>query len=87
MTPTFTTFIAISMLRYANPADAQSRFDERVGETLLGVGVAYFFGLVVSAVGRGSRLRVPPPDGYTSSKSSWATPPPGATAPLDTSGR
>ena len=37
VTPTFTTFIAISMLVYANPADAQSRFNERVGETLLGV--------------------------------------------------
>jgi hypothetical protein len=47
----FTTFIAISMLLYANPTDLQSRFNERVGETLLGVGLAYFFGLVVPAVG------------------------------------
>jgi hypothetical protein len=51
VTPLFTTFIAISMLLYANPTDAQSRFNERVGETLLGVGLAYFFGLVVPAVG------------------------------------
>ncbi len=50
VTPTFTTFIAISMLLYASPADAQSRFNERVGETLLGVALAYFFGLVVPAV-------------------------------------
>ena len=51
VTPTFTTFIAISMLLYANPADAQSRFNERVGETLLGVALAYFFGLVVPTIG------------------------------------
>jgi hypothetical protein len=50
VTPTFTTFIAISLLLYASPADAQSRFNERVGETLLGVGLAYVFGLVVPAV-------------------------------------
>jgi hypothetical protein len=50
VTPAFTTFIAISMLLYSQPADAQSRFNERVGETLLGVGLAYFFGLVVPAV-------------------------------------
>ena len=50
VTPTFTTFIAISMLLYSAPADAQSRFNERVGETLLGVGLAYFFGLVVPAI-------------------------------------
>ena len=47
VTPTFTTFIAISLLLYANPADAQSRFNERVGETLLGVALAYVFGLLV----------------------------------------
>ena len=51
VTPTFTTFIAISLLLYANPADAQSRFNERVGETLLGVALAYFFGLVVPTIG------------------------------------
>lgn len=50
VTPAFTTFIAISLLLYANPANAQSRFNERVGETLLGVAVAYGFGLVVPTV-------------------------------------
>jgi Fusaric acid resistance protein-like len=55
VTPTFTTFIAISMLLYANPDDAQSRFNERVGETLLGVALAYVFGLLVPWVG--ARLR------------------------------
>jgi uncharacterized membrane protein YgaE (UPF0421/DUF939 family) len=55
VTPTFTTFIAISMLLYADPADAQSRFNERLGETLLGVGLAYVFGLLVPEVA--ARLR------------------------------
>lgn len=50
VTPAFTTFIAISLLLYANPANAQSRFNERVGETLLGVAVAYGFGLLVPTV-------------------------------------
>jgi uncharacterized membrane protein YccC len=50
VTPAFTTFIAISMLVYAHPHTAQSRFNERVGETLLGVALAYFFGLLVPAV-------------------------------------
>ena len=49
VTPAFTTFIAISMLLYSNPSDAQARFNERVGETLLGVAFAYFFGLLVPA--------------------------------------
>ncbi|HEX5094355.1 MAG TPA: FUSC family protein [Acidimicrobiia bacterium] len=54
VTPTFTTFIAISLLVYANTDTAQSRFNERVGETLLGVALAYFFGLLVPRVfGRG----------------------------------
>jgi hypothetical protein len=68
VTPTFTTFIAISLLLYANPADAQSRFNERVGETLLGVGLAYFFGLVVPAVAaRLRRSRRPGPFGAPTS--------------------
>jgi hypothetical protein len=50
VTPAFTTFIAISLLVYANPHVAQSRFNERVGETVLGVALAYVFGLVVPAV-------------------------------------
>jgi len=47
VTPAFTTFVAISLLVYAHPGDASYRFGERVGETLGGVAVAYFFGLVV----------------------------------------
>jgi hypothetical protein len=47
VTPLFTTFLVFTLLLYANPDDAQSRFNERVGETLLGVGLAFVFGLVV----------------------------------------
>ena len=43
----FTTFLVISLLLYGNPQLAQSRFDERVLETLLGVGVALIFGVAI----------------------------------------
>ena len=57
MTPGFTTFVVISLLVYQHPGSAQSRFIERVVETLLGVGLAYFFGLVVPTfIGRVRRL-------------------------------
>lgn len=59
VTPFFTTFITISLLIYSDPKSATSRFNERVGETLLGVGIAYFFGLVVPGVLAGvSRKRL-----------------------------
>ncbi len=47
VTSAFTTFFAISLLIYANPAEGASRFNERVLETVLGVGLAYLFGLVI----------------------------------------
>ena len=49
MTPFFTTLLVLVMLLYATPtvANEQWRFAERVGETALGVGLAYFFGLVL----------------------------------------
>ena len=47
VTPAFTTFIALSMLLYSNPSSVQARFNERVGETLLGVGLAFVFGLAL----------------------------------------
>ena len=47
VTPAFTTFLVFLLLLYADPATAQSRFNERLLETALGVGVAYFFGLVM----------------------------------------
>lgn len=50
VTPLFTTFIAISLLLYARPQDVGYRFTQRVLETLVGVGVAYLFGLVVPTV-------------------------------------
>src|SRR4051794_4279745 len=37
----FTTFLVISLLLYGNPELAQSRFNERVLETLVGVAVAF----------------------------------------------
>ena len=50
VTAAFTTFFAISLLIYADPTEGVSRFNERVLETVLGVGLAYFFGLVVPLV-------------------------------------
>jgi uncharacterized membrane protein YgaE (UPF0421/DUF939 family) len=52
VTATFTTFLAISMLVYSKPATATARFNERVVETLLGVGLAYLFGLALPALWR-----------------------------------
>jgi hypothetical protein len=45
----FTTFIVISLLIYGAPGNAQSRFNERVLETLLGVAVAAVFGVAIPA--------------------------------------
>ena len=58
VTSAFTTFFAISLLIYANPAEGASRFNERVLETVLGVGLAYLFGLVIPlrAGEHGSRI-------------------------------
>jgi len=47
VTPAFTTLLGISLLLYSHPQDAASRFGERVGETILGVTIAYVFGLLV----------------------------------------
>lgn len=47
--PAFTTFLVFLLLLYAAPEDAAYRFGERIGETLLGVAIAYFFGLAVPA--------------------------------------
>ena len=54
VTSAFTTFLVFVLLLYGSPQDAASRFDERVGETLLGVGLAYLFGVVVPSLTRGS---------------------------------
>ena len=47
VTPAFTTFLVFLLLLYADPSTAQSRFNERLLETALGIGIAYFYGLVV----------------------------------------
>jgi Fusaric acid resistance protein-like len=51
VTATFTTFLVLLMLLYADPsvANEQWRVAERVGETALGVGLAYLFGVCVPA--------------------------------------
>jgi hypothetical protein len=52
VTPAFTTFLVFLLLLYSRPQDAASRFNERVLETLLGVGLAYAFGLGLPALAR-----------------------------------
>jgi hypothetical protein len=46
VTSAFTTFLVFLLLLHSHPHDASSRFGERLGETLLGVGLAYAFALV-----------------------------------------
>ena len=55
VTPAFTTFLMFLLLLYGRPQDAASRFSERVLETLLGVGIAYVFGLGLPALARRRR--------------------------------
>ena len=50
--PAFTTFVVFLLLLYAHPQDAASRFGERLLETLLGVAIAYLFGLVLPPLTR-----------------------------------
>ena len=57
ITPAFTTLIVFLLLLESNPATAASRFGERVSETVLGVGLAYVFGL---ALPTGSSSRAVP---------------------------
>ena len=52
VTAGFTTFLVFLLLLYATPEDAGRRFDERLGETLLGVAIAYVFGLAIPALRR-----------------------------------
>ena len=49
ITPAFTTFLIFFALLYGQPTtvNIEHRFNERVLETLLGVSVAYMFGIVV----------------------------------------
>ena len=58
VTPMFSTFLVFLLLLYAHPDQAAGRFWERIGETLLGVGVAFVFGLLVPLL-RERRRRSP----------------------------
>ncbi len=50
VTPAFTTFLVFLLLLAGDPQDSASRFNERLGETVLGVGLAYLFGLALPAL-------------------------------------
>ena len=52
----FTSFLVILLLALTAPDAAASRFGERVVETLLGVGVALVFGVLVPALGPHPRV-------------------------------
>lgn len=60
VTPAFTTFLVFLLLLYSSPQDATSRLTERLLETLLGVGIAYAFGLGLPAL---TERRRPSSDG------------------------
>jgi hypothetical protein len=49
VTPAFTTFLVFVLLLYSNPDQAGWRLGERLGETVLGVALAYLFGLALPA--------------------------------------
>jgi hypothetical protein len=55
VTSAFTTFMVFLLLLYSDPQDAASRFNERLLETLLGVGIAYAFGLGLPALAQRRR--------------------------------
>lgn len=62
VTSLFTTFLVLTMLLYsdATVANEQWRFAERVGETAIGVGLAYFFGFLAPRVVTWARHRHDP---------------------------
>ncbi len=57
VTSCFSTFLVFLLLLNSNPQDAASRFDERLLETVLGVGLAYVFGLGLPALAERLRAR------------------------------
>lgn len=63
VTPAFTTFLILWSLLHdqATAENIKFRFSERVLETLLGVGIAYFFGLLVPTLMRRRTDRSPAP--------------------------
>lgn len=48
--PGFTTFLALTLIMSTSPEPPAERFVERAVETLLGVGLALFFGAVVPSI-------------------------------------
>jgi len=58
VTPIFPTFLVFLLLLYAHSEEASGRFWERIGETVLGVGVAFVCGLLVPMVRERRRARV-----------------------------
>jgi uncharacterized membrane protein YccC len=58
VTPAFTTFLVFLLLLFADPATAGSRLAERIGETALGIAIAYLFGLALPAA-EAARRRSP----------------------------
>jgi hypothetical protein len=69
VTPAFGSALVLTMLLYQHPTIATEhwRFNERVGETVLGVGSAYFWGLVVPSLLRLRSSRRLPPRGLSRS--------------------
>jgi hypothetical protein len=63
VTPAFTTFLILWSLLHdqATAENIKFRFSERVIETLLGIGIAYFFGLLVPTLLRRRTDRAPAP--------------------------
>jgi Fusaric acid resistance protein-like len=55
VTPAFTTFLVFLLLLDSRPEDAASRFKERLLETVLGVGIAYVFGLALPTLAQRRR--------------------------------
>jgi hypothetical protein len=55
LTPTFTTFVMFLLLLNGSPQDAEHRFLERLTETILGVGLALIFGVLVPRLRRQRR--------------------------------
>ncbi|QMU67153.1 FUSC family protein [Streptacidiphilus sp. P02-A3a] len=50
LTPAFTSLLVLLMLLHAEPAQAHGRFNERVTATLVGVALAYLFGLLLPRI-------------------------------------
>jgi len=55
VTAAFTTFLVFLLLLYSDPQTATKRFSERLLETVLGVAIAYIYGLALPALVRRRR--------------------------------